>query len=603
MGAVADALTKLTLEAAPSAAALEAVFTTTHLYDGRFANNGWLQELPQPGTRVVWDNPALLSPRTARELGLLPDKWSDKRTDQMYTQKFPAGQKATITVGGRMLEMAVWILPGMADNTVILPLGYGRRVCGRVGDGVGFNTYTLRDSQTGRTARGVTVRVASGDYPVSSTQNNWSMEGRTSITREVDLAAWRKHGDDPPVPRPDPLYDTSSPAPLNFAERIGGGELSHTPPNVSIYPHPFTGTNTGKPADQSMPYAQGPQWGMSIDLSTCTGCGACTIACQAENNIPIVGKKEVAKNREMHWIRVDRYFVGDDFNNPEKVLLQPVPCMQCENAPCETVCPVNATVHGPEGINYQVYNRCIGTRYCENNCPYKVRRFNFFDYGVKEFNGDYLGKESLEKVIPDRGGITGSGIHNKLNPNLIPPRLREKLTEIEKMQKNPDVTVRSRGVMEKCTYCIQRLNEARVEMKLHDLKAMPDGFVQSACQQACPTDAIVFGDRLDAQSNGGKGSRVKQMQESQRTYQLLGYLNTRPRTTYMVRVGNPNPVLRASVADPFHHEGGEHEPSGEHPHAPAQHGAIDRSTFIRHHAAALADKGYALSLRVLGALS
>jgi molybdopterin-containing oxidoreductase family iron-sulfur binding subunit len=492
----------------------------------------------------------------------------------------------------------------MADNTVILPLGYGRSVCGRVGDGVGFNTYALRETGTGRSARAVTVRPAAGDYPVSSTQNNWSMQGRTSITREVDLAAWRKHGDDPLIEAKDRLYDIKSPRPLNFAERVGGGELSHTPPVVSIYPHPFTGTLTEQPASADEPFAKGPQWGMSIDLSTCTGCGACTIACQAENNIPIVGKREVAKNREMHWIRVDRYFTGDDINSPKKILLQPVPCMQCENAPCETVCPVNATVHGPEGINYQVYNRCIGTRYCENNCPYKVRRFNFFDYGVKKFNGDYLGKETLEKVAPDRGGITGSGIHNKINPNLIPPRLREKLEQIEQMQKNPDVTVRSRGVMEKCTYCIQRINEARIEMKLHDLSVMPDGFVQSACQQACPTSSIVFGDRLDTHSDGGKGSAVRAMQESQRTYLLLAYLNTRPRTTYMVRVGNPNPVLRTPVENPFHGGHEQHDPKGgEHAPRPAEHAGMDRSTFIRHQARAVADKGYALSLRILGVLS
>jgi Fe-S-cluster-containing dehydrogenase component len=297
---------------------------------------------------------------------------------------------------------------------------------------------------------------------------------------------------------------------------------------------------------------------------------------------------------------VDRYFVGDDFNAPDRVLHQPVPCMQCENAPCETVCPVNATVHGPEGINYQVYNRCIGTRYCENNCPYKVRRFNFFDYGVKKFNGEYFGKEMLESVAPDRGGITGSGVHNKINPNLIPPRLREKLDQIERMQKNPDVTVRSRGVMEKCTYCIQRLNEARIEMKLHDLTGMPDGFVQTACQQACPTDAIVFGDRLDAASNGGKGSRVRQMQEHQRTYMLLGYLNTRPRTTYMVKVNNPNPRLRTPEEDPFHGgHGGDGTGGG---HGGEHAAAVDRSTFIRTGSKAIADKGYALSLRVLGSI-
>jgi molybdopterin-containing oxidoreductase family iron-sulfur binding subunit len=603
-GAVAQAIASLALAAAPTASALEAVFTTSNTYDGRFANNGWLQELPQPGTRVVWDNPALLSPKTAKDLGLLPESYEDTKPDMIYTQRFPEGQKAAVTVGGRTLEMAVWILPGMADNTVILPLGYGRTVTGRVGDSVGFNTYTLRDSAAGRSVSGARLQKIDGVYPISSTQNNWSLEGRTAIAREVDLVAWQKHGDAPRVERVDRLYGEKLRAaePLSFGEKVGHGELTHTPPNISIYEHPYTGDKHGVPQPGTN-FSFNPQWAMSIDMSTCTGCGACTIACQAENNIPIVGKKEVAKNREMHWIRVDRYFVGDDLNNPDRVLHQPVPCMQCENAPCETVCPVNATVHGPEGINYQVYNRCIGTRYCENNCPYKVRRFNFFDYGVTKFNGDYLGKETLESVMPDRGGITGSGVHNKINPNLIPPRLREKLEQIEQMQKNPNVTVRSRGVMEKCTYCIQRLNESRIEMKLHDLKVMPDGFVQTACQQACPTESIIFGDRLDQASDSGKGSLVRQRQGHQRTFMLLGYLNTRPRTTYMVRVNNPNPRLRTPVADPFGHgggHGGEGEGGG---HAP-EHAALemDRSSFIRSQTKAIADKGYALSLRVLGSI-
>jgi molybdopterin-containing oxidoreductase family iron-sulfur binding subunit len=285
----------------------------------------------------------------------------------------------------------------------------------------------------------------------------------------VDLAAWQKHGADK-VDDKDEFYGTGTP--LNFAERLG--ELSHTPDNLSIYDNPLNRSKGDAdpaaiiPGDPNGPKYQqntkpaflvGPQWGMTIDLSTCTGCGTCTIACQAENNIPIVGKKETAKGREMTWIRVDRYFIGDiskgdldNINEPAAIYHQPVACVHCENAPCETVCPVNATVHGPEGINYMVYNRCIGTRYCANNCPYKVRRFNFFDYGVTKFNGDYVGKELVEKYGPDRGGITGSGTHNKINPNLIPPRLRDKLDEISKMQKNPDVTVRSRGVMEKCTY-------------------------------------------------------------------------------------------------------------------------------------------------------
>jgi Fe-S-cluster-containing dehydrogenase component len=294
------------------------------------------------------------------------------------------------------------------------------------------------------------------------------------------------------------------------------------------------------------------------------------------------------------------------------------------------VCPVNATVQGPEGNNYQVYNRCIGTRYCENNCPYKVRRFNFFDYGVTKFNGDYIGKETIEAVAPNRGGITGSGAHNKVNPNLIPPRLREKLDQIERMQKNPDVTVRSRGVMEKCTYCIQRINEARIEMKVRGIFDAPDGFVQSACQQACPSNAIVFGDLLDVGQGEHPGSLVRRLHDHARSYMLLGYLNTRPRTTYMVRVANPNRGLveqqykaadaagdkalakrlkyrLQNMENPFGHgahgDGGRGDHGqGGNGHSSAGDGQMSRSAFLRDSAKTLADQGYALSLRVLGSV-
>jgi MoCo/4Fe-4S cofactor protein with predicted Tat translocation signal len=630
MEAVAAEVGKLRIPGPPTGNALDVCFYTGHTADGRFANNGWLQEFPQPGTRVVWDNPALMSPKTAAALGVLPRNMGPDAADAsldtlqsksagMYTVKFPSGRRATVTVGGRTLDVAVWILPGMAENTVLLQTGYGRSVAGRVADGVGFNAFKLLSTRSGLIVQGGTLAAQAGYYPISSTQVHWSLAGRDSIVRQVDLAAWAKHGGEPPVSEPDRLYATQKA--LGFGERVGEGELGHSPPINNIYPHPFytdvppprsatpgpglAGRSTDPAA--GAPFAEGPQWGMTIDLSTCTGCGACTIACQAENNIPIVGKKEVAKNREMHWIRVDRYFTGDDTDNPQAMLHQPVPCMQCENAPCETVCPVNATVHGPEGLNYMTYNRCIGTRYCENNCPYKVRRFNFFDYGVTKFNGDYYFKEGFEAVVPDRGGITGSGTHNKLNPNLIPPRLREKLDQITRLQKNPDVTVRSRGVMEKCTYCIQRINEARIETKLRDLRHVPDGFIKTACQQACPSDAIVFGDILDTASNDGAGSRVRQLRDHPRSYQLLGYLNTRPRTTYLVKVGNPNPRLRAPVEDPFghgSHEGGHeggHDGHGE-PRGGgrgAGHAAVSRSAFLRDSAKSALDKGYALSLRVL----
>jgi molybdopterin-containing oxidoreductase family iron-sulfur binding subunit len=284
-------------------------------------------------------------------------------------------------------------------------------------------------------------------------------------------------------------------------------------------------------------------------MSACIGCNACTIACQAENNIPVVGKIEVNKHREMHWIRVDRYFVnspgyeGDPTLDPAlSMCYQPVACVHCENAPCETVCPVNATVHGPEGLNYMTYNRCIGTRYCANNCPYKVRRFNFFDFGVAKFNGDFIGKENAPLGGPK-------------NVNLIPPRLRERLDEITKMGMNPNVTVRSRGVMEKCSYCVQRINEARMEVKLANLPGIPDGFFQTACAQACPTDAIVFGDILDLHTKytderGERvGSRVRALKDNGRSYLLLGFLDTRPRTTHMVSVRNPNPAIRKPISE------------------------------------------------------
>ncbi len=629
---VSAELGKLQFGPAPTESALDVLFTLAHVHDGRFANNGWLQELPQVGTRIVWDNPALLSPKTAEKLGLLPESYSAPDPDTMYTQKYPAGKVASVTLGGRSMDIAVWILPGMADNTIILPMGYGRRAncCGRVGDDVGFNTYAVRDAASRRTATGAKLaKSAAADYMISSTQNHWTMglpnSPRTSIVRQVDFVAWQKHGDDAPLKESDRLYATQK-DPLNFAERIDGGELSHGPPNISIYPNPYTdsgdrqrpgdrlsnapgsvdGSEFGKraKAEAGSVYDTGPQWGMSIDMTTCTGCGACTTACQAENNIAVVGKKEVAKGREMSWIRVDRYFTGDDINNPGDMLHQPVACVHCENAPCETVCPVNATVHGPEGLNYMTYNRCIGTRYCANNCPYKVRRFNFFDYGVTKFNGDYYFKDVIEGLpaLPSHGN--GPTTHNKHNPNLIPPRLRQKLDQITRMQKNPDVTVRSRGVMEKCSYCIQRINEARIEMKLHDLPAIPDGFVQSACQQACPSGAITFGDLLDKTSNNGAGSMARQMRESQRSYLLLGYLNTRPRTTHMIRVANPNPALASAERkkmwdSPFHHEGGGHEGGPEH--KPEGAHAMSRSTFLRDSAKRLTDRGYALSLRVLGA--
>jgi MoCo/4Fe-4S cofactor protein with predicted Tat translocation signal len=576
--AVAEGMVRMSGQAPKG---LEIVFHVGYPADGRFANVAWLQELPEAGTRTVWDNPMLMSPQTARDLNVAPYDYAEKDPNEIYTKDtFPHARMGTVTIDGKSVTGPVWILPGMADQTVILVLGYGRQSAGLVGDGVGVNFFPLKPA--GALANG-TVSPAAGKHMIASTQNHWSMEGRTSIVRAVDLPRYQKFGDSL-IPKGHYLYGDQFPTKdaLNLGEQLG--ELSHTPPNRSIYQNPFNQSKDSPEAGSI--YSKGPQWAMTIDQTVCTGCGACTLACQAENNIPVVGKKETAKGREMQWIRVDRYYTGD-VNNPDAMHHQPVACVHCENAPCETVCPVNATVHGPEGLNYMTYNRCIGTRYCANNCPYKVRRFNFFDYGVTKFNGDYHGKNLIDAVAPDLGGITGSGQHNKVNPNLIPPRLRKKLDEIERMQKNPNVTVRSRGVMEKCSYCIQRINAARIETKLDNLDHIPDGFFQTACQQACPTNAITFGDQLL------KGSMVSKMRDNGRSYWLLGYLNTRPRTSHMVRVMNPKPELCSKERVDQWSESPMH---GGHAARPG-----DGASFHTIPSRQRDDRGYALSLRVLGA--
>jgi len=593
--------------AAPGPSHLDVVFYTDQRQDGAGANNGWLQELPEFGPSVVWDNPLLVSPETAKALGVLPEHSSLDEYNPYTKSQMPQARLAEIELDGRSMTMPVWILPGMADNTVGVKLGYGRTRVGRVGDGVGFNTYALRGGGAA-IARGATITKAGGTYTIASTQNHWSMESRTSIVRAMDASWYNSHAPKGPIEKPDDIYEGYA-STLSVAEKLG--ELSHTPPNVGAYENPLNESRTD--AAPGSRFSQGPQWGMSIDLNSCVGCHACTVACQSENNIPVVGKSEVAKGREMHWIRVDRYFVGEDLNDPDEIYAQPVACVHCENAPCETVCPVNATVHGPEGTNDIAYNRCIGTRYCANNCPYKVRRFNFFDYSPAKFNGgldpNYVSKE-LSEAFDE-----GIGRDRTFNQNLIPPRLREKLDEISKMKYNPDVTVRSRGVIEKCTYCIQRVNQARQDAKIRGVwtqsgqaAPIPDGFFQVACQQACPTDAIAFGDILDPDA------RVTKERDSQRTYQLLGYLNTRPRTTYMMRVRNPNPEIRVyDEHDPLSHgHGGEshgeshdkghgNEHGNEHDGAHDSNAAHGNAASFRDPIKRYTDQGYALSLRVLGA--
>jgi molybdopterin-containing oxidoreductase family iron-sulfur binding subunit len=416
--------------------ALEIIFKPDpNIGDGRFANNGWLQELPKPLTLLTWDNAALVSPKMAERLGL--------GTEDVVELKY----------NERLVKAPVWITPGHPDHSVTVHFGYGRTRAGKVGNGAGFNAYALRTSESPWFATGVEIRKTGERYTLATTQMHHSMENR-HLVRIGTLAEFNQH--------PEFVHETG-----------------HEPPRKLTY----IDTNTKAIV------------GMPIDLNSCTGCNACTIACQSENNIAVVGKEQVATGREMHWIRVDRYYEGN-LDDPA-TYHQPVTCMHCENAPCEPVCPVGATVHGNEGLNEMVYNRCIGTRYCSNNCPYKVRRFNFLLYADFE------------------------------TPSL-------------KLLRNPDVTVRSRGVMEKCTYCVQRINEARINAKKED-RTIHDGEIVTACQQVCPTQAIVFGDV------NNPNSRVSKLKASQLNYGLLTDLNTRPHTTYLARLRNPNPELEENV--------------------------------------------------------
>ncbi len=428
---------------AATGAGLEVNFRTDPtIFDGRFSNNGWLQELPKPISKLTWDNAAYLSPATASRLGL-----RNEDVVELHHQ-------------GRTVEASVWILPGQAEDCVTLHIGYGCERTGRVGRGAGFNAYRLRTSAAPWFDAGLEIRKTGRRYPLACTQDHHSMEGR-HLVRVGTVGEYEVN-------------------PHLFHE------MAHEPPpELSLYP--------GHPYDS---YA----WGMTIDLNACTGCNACVVACVAENNIPVVGKDQVLRGREMHWIRVDRYFAGP-LDNPE-IYPQPLPCMQCENAPCEVVCPVAATAHSSEGLNDMVYNRCIGTRYCSNNCPYKVRRFNFLQYSDVET-----------------------------------PSLR--------LLRNPDVTLRSRGVMEKCTYCVQRINAARIEAKKED-RPIRDGDIATACQAACPTQAITFGNIND------RASRVAQLKASPRNYGILTDLNTRPRTTYLARLRNPNPALEVPTGTHEH---------------------------------------------------
>ncbi|MDZ7300800.1 MAG: TAT-variant-translocated molybdopterin oxidoreductase [candidate division KSB1 bacterium] len=402
--------------------------------DGRFANNGWLQELPKPLTKITWDNVAMISPAMAERMELA--------NEDVVELKYQ----------GRTVNAPIWITPGHPDHAVTVNFGYGRTRAGKIGTAVGVNFYALRTSSAPWFGTGLEIRKTGKRHALAATQMHHNMENR-HLVRVGTLAEYSAHP--------------------NFAQELG----HEPPPDLTLYPDEHKN--------------EGYAWGMVIDLNACMGCNACTIACQAENNIPIVGKTEVARGREMHWIRIDRYYQGN-LDDPD-TYHQPVTCMHCEHAPCEVVCPVAATVHSPEGLNEMVYNRCVGTRYCSNNCPYKVRRFNFLQYS------DYQ------------------------TPNM-------------KLVYNPDVTVRKRGIMEKCTFCVQRINHARITAKLED-RDIRDGEVVTACQQVCPAQAITFGNLNDP------NSRVAKLKAEPLNYGLLTDLNTRPRTSYLAKLRNPNPEL------------------------------------------------------------
>lgn len=448
------------------------------VYDGRFANNGWLQELPKPITKITWDNVVHMSPATAKALGGLSDE-----------------DAIELTYNGQTVKAAAWVLPGHPDNSFTVHLGYGRTRGGTVCEGLadenfggevkrepwGFNAYAMRSSKAMDIGFGATVKGVGGFVSIATTQIHHTMKGY-DIVRSGDLD---KYNEDPSLKPED-------------------AESREELEKQNLYP------------DQIFSY-NGPQWGMTIDLNTCIGCNSCVTACQSENNIPVVGKLQVKKSRELHWIRIDRYYVAEEnadennLKNPQTVF-QPMMCVNCEKAPCEPVCPVAATIHSHEGLNQMVYNRCVGTRYCSNNCPYKVRRFNYLNYSdnQEQFNTQ------------------------------VPPAAREPKAhgiELLRMLNNPDVTVRGRGIMEKCTYCVQRIAEARIEAKKLGRDPL-DGEVITACQQACPTKTIVFGNIADSES------AVSKMRNDPRAYRVLEELQTRPRTSYLGKVRNPNPEIK-----------------------------------------------------------
>lgn len=549
---------------APTKEKLDVIFATdASVYDGRWIDNGWLQEAPDPVSKLTWDNAVLIAPKTARDLGIY-DKIIELETAFASVSPDGEGEKRkspliTVTINGKSQDFPVLVSFGQAENTLVIPLGYGQafdgdnelelkaknpNFTGLVGVNRGFDAYPLRTQATAYFASGATIKLTEKRYSVALTQEHNAMYGR-ALAREISTVDLAHKG--------------------NFSKQLKNvskqGMDSHAPENISLYKQE-TSKYWGQGKDgepQALLNDPLHQWAMSIDLSSCMGCNACLVACQSENNIPIVGKEQVAKGREMHWIRMDRYFASQEYalddhgnkikekntetgkseyrKNPDWVIdnpamvPQPVACVQCESAPCETVCPVNATVHTEDGLNAMAYNRCIGTRYCANNCPYKARRFNFFDYNKR----NPLIKNNLNK-----GPL---GVRQDKEPMHL--------------QKNPNVTVRMRGVMEKCTYCVQRLKDAVIRQKrgqkqevLESGKFSPDvpvtnetlripvDSVKTACQDACPAEAISFGNLKDeSKSEMGRSKKLD------RNYDLLHYIGTLPRTSYLARVKNPNPEM------------------------------------------------------------
>jgi molybdopterin-containing oxidoreductase family iron-sulfur binding subunit len=452
--------------AMPNNGALEiSILPDPSIYDGRFSNNGWLQELPKPITKTTWDNIALVSPKTAERLELNVNRDAKQQAGGAEGASFIEAKGGnlfsdvvTLSCNGAEIQngVPVWVTPGQPDDVITIFTGYGRTKAGRIGTGLGYNAYEVCKSDAPSFGTG-NLSKRGAQVTIASTQTHFNMEGR-DILRVWDLEEFEKN---PEANHQHNEYDKS----MYSESKYENGEFQQH-------------------------YNENHRWGMTIDLNNCVGCSACVIACQSENNIPVVGKEQVERSREMHWMRVDAYYSGDDLNSPDTLSFQPVLCQQCEQAPCETVCPVHATVHSAEGLNDMVYNRCIGTRYCSNNCPYKVRRFNFLLYQDWD-------------------------------------------TPQYKLMRNPEVTVRSRGVMEKCTYCTQRIASARIEAQ-KDSRKVRDGEVQTACQTVCPADAIVFGDLND------QNSQVAKLKKDHRNYILLNELNTQPRTTYLAGLKNQN---------------------------------------------------------------